>query len=259
MPFTQLLLLKIPVVPLGFMVAGSAVLFGVAGLLISRCFVHPSELKGHNDVADPLIGVLGTIYAVLIAFVVIIVWQQFDKSDNNLKTEANYLADIYRDSEAFPQDFRQKLNPLLREYRDDVIKFEWKTMARGEMSPEVENVMNKIWGLFTNYRPKNLTEKAFFEEVVHKLNSFRELRRQRLMDSRTGIEPLLWFVLIIGALAIISFSFLFGADNIKAHVLMVVFLSLLIGLMLFTIMELDFPFTGAISISSEPFQRAILN
>jgi len=74
-----------------------------------------------------------------------------------------------------------------------------------------------------------------------------------------GIHPLLWFVLIGGALATISFTFLFGAENLKAQIIMVVLLSAVISLILFTIMSLDFPFTGAVSISPEPFKWILLD
>ena len=259
MPFVQTLLLKFPAPVLCLLVVGVEMAFGFCGLLVVRLFFKPSLMKDHNDVADPLFGVLGTIYAVLIAFMVIIVWQQFDKSDLNAKTEANYLADMYRDAEAFPPAFRNELNPLVREYRDAVVKYEWKTMQRGEMSPEVEKLMNKIWGLYTTFKPRNITEQAFFDESVKKINSFRELRRQRIMDSREGIEPLLWFVLIVGGFIIISFTFLFGAENTAAHVIMVILLSAMIGIILFTIMELDFPFTGSIAITSNAFKNLILN
>lgn len=258
MPFTHMLLLKFPCLCLGIMVVGAFVAYGVIGLLLVRRFV-PSKVKEHNDVADPLIGVLGTIYAVLIAFAVIIVWQQFDSSVANVQAEANNLAHLYRDGEAFSKDFRDKLNPLLREYRSAVIEKEWKTMQLGEMSPDVERIMNNIWDVYTNYKIRNKTEELFFSEALSKLNTFRGLRRQRLMDARKGIEPLLWHVMIIGALIVISFSFIFGAENIEAHLLMVVLLSSLIGLMLFTVMELDYPFTGSIAVSSEPLQRVVLN
>lgn len=259
MYFSQCLLLKYPVSLLGLVVVGVTVLFGVGGLLLVRRFVHPSSLKEHHDIADPMLGVIGTVYAVLISFVVIMVWQQFDKSNANIKTEANYMADICRDAEAFSPEFSRNISVLIGKYRDSVVKDEWKTMARGEMSNETESLMNKIWSAYTTYRPRNVTEQAFFAESVGKLNSFRELRRQRLMDAKAGVEPLLWFVLIIGAMATISFTFLFGAENLNAQVIMVFLLSVLIGLMLFTIMELDFPFTGAVSISSEPFRQVLFN
>ncbi len=259
MPIMQLILLKFPIYVLGLIVVGGAVLFTISGSLIVHHFVPHNRLKLHHDVADPILGVMGAIYSVLIAFVVVTVWITFDKSDSNVQQEANYLADIYRDAEGLSPDFRAKVNPLLREYREAVIKYEWKTMARGQMSPEVERIMNQIWKLYTSYEPKNVAEQSFFDESVRKLNSFRELRRLRLMDSRTGINPLLWFVLAAGAVTTISFTFLFGSENFKAQLIMGVLLSATIALILFAIMSMDYPFTGSISVSSEPLQQIILD
>lgn len=259
MPITQQLLLKIPSLILGLIIIGGFTAFSVAGLLIVRRFIPFGILKAHHDVADPILGALGAVYAVLLAFVVVTVWQNFDKSSSGVQLEANYLADIYSDAEAFSPDFKQKADILLREYRQAVVDDEWKTMERGRMSPKVEKLIHQIWSLYTTYQPRNPTEQSFFDESVRKLNSFRELRRQRLMDSRTGVHPLLWFVLLGGALATISFTFLFGAENLKAQIIMVVLLSAMISLILFTMMSLDFPFTGAVSISPEPFKWILLD
>ena len=259
MSITQRLLTVFPPYLLGPLVVGVFILFSIAGLLIVRHFVPHSRLKIHHDVADPILGAVGAVYAVLIAFVVVTVWQTFDKSNSNVEMEANYMADIYRDAEAFSPDFRQKVGDLMREYRQAVADDEWPAMQSGQMSPKVENIMRRLWTLYTSYQPKTVTEQSFFDESVRKLNSFRELRRQRLMDSRTGIEPLLWFVLVGGAVATISFTFLFGAEDVKAQIIMVVILSAMISLILFTIMELDYPFTGAVSISSGPFKEMLLD
>ncbi len=259
MPLTQQLLLKIPSFILGLIVIGGTVTISTIGLLIVRRFVHQSRLKTHHDVADPILGALAGVYAVLVAFVLITVWQNFDKSNANVHMEASYLADIYGDAEIFSPDFRQKACNLLCEYRQAVVDYEWKTMARGEMSPEVEKLTKKIWSLYTTYQPRTSAEHSFFDESIRKLNSLRELRRQRLMDSRVGLEPLLWFVLIVGGLSTISFTCLFGAENKKVQIIMAILLSVTISLILFTIMEMDFPFTGDIAISPEPFKMLLLD
>ena len=132
-------------------------------------------------------------------------------------------------------------------------------MARGEMSPHVEKLLNKIWALYTVYQPRTSAEQSFFDESVRKLNLLRDLRQQRLMDSRVGIEPLLWFVLVAGGLSTIAFTFFFGAENIKAQMAMVALLAITISLILFSIMVLDFPFTGSVSISPGPFKQILLD
>ena len=259
MPFMQQLLFYIPSFVLGLIVVGGAVTFSILGLLIVRRFISHHQLRTHHDVADPILGALAAIYAVLIAFVVVTVWQGFDKSNANVQQEANCLADVYRDSEAFSPDFHQKVGDLLREYRQAIVDSEWKTLARGEMSPEVERLMRKLWAVYVVYSPQTPTERSFFDESVRKLNLLRELRRQRIMDSRTGIEPLLWFVLIAGGVSTISFTFFFGAENLKAQFAMVTLLAVTISLILFTIMSLDFPFTGSISISPGAIQQILLD
>jgi len=259
MPITQQLLLKIPSFILGLIVVGSAVAISIIGLLIVRRFISYNRLKTHHDVADPILGALAGIYAILLAFVLVTVWQGFDKSNANVQLEANYLTDIYRNSEAFSPDFHQKVGNFLREYRQAVVDYEWKTMTRGETSPEVERLMRKIGTLYTAYQPRNSTEQSFFDESVRKLNLLQDLRRQRLMDSKTGIEPLLWFVLITGGLSTISLTFFFGAENLKAQLAMVVILAITISLILFTIMSLDFPFTGSVSISPGPFKQILFD
>lgn len=259
MPLMQWLLLKVPFFILGLIVVGGAVLLTVAGVLIVRRFLPHHKLKLHHDVADPILGVMGAIYSVLLAFVVVTVWISFDKSNSNVQQEANFLADIYSDAEGLSPDFKAKVSPLLREYREAVVKYEWKTMERGEMSPEVEKLMKQIWALYTTYTAKNATEQSFFDESLRKLNSFRELRRLRLMDSRSGMQPLLWFVLVMGATATISFVFLFGVENLKAQIVMGALLSATIALILFAIMSMDYPFTGKVSVSPELFQRILLD
>jgi len=259
MSIIQQLLLKFPFFILGFIIIGGAVAFSISGLILVRYFFPHSKLKVSHEVANPIFGALRAIYAVLLAFVVVTVWQNFEKSNSNVQQEANYLADIYRDAEAFSPEFRQQAYMLLREYRQAVVEDEWRTMARGKMSSKVEGLMRKIFSLYSSYQPKNPAEQSFFSVSVQNLNSFRDLRRQRLMDSRTGINALLWFVLIAGALLTISFTFLFGAESLKAQIIMVVMLSMILSLILFAVIEMDFPFTGKVSISSAPFKQLLLD
>ena len=64
MPITQLLILKIPNALLALMIVGGAVLFSVLGLLLVRRLIHRGLFKEHHDVAGPIFGVLGAVYAV---------------------------------------------------------------------------------------------------------------------------------------------------------------------------------------------------
>jgi high-affinity Fe2+/Pb2+ permease len=90
------------------------------------------------------------------------------------------------------------------------------------------------------------------------MNNAVEMRRQRLVDSQTGIHPSLWFVLLLGGLITVVFTFFFGSDNLAAQLIMTTLLAILIVLILFTILVMDFPFTGDLSISPDALQQVLL-
>jgi hypothetical protein len=77
----------------------------------------PSLASGeHNDVAGFIIAVVGVIYAVLLAFVVIVSWEKFVSAEAVVGEEASALRSIYRESTAFPLELREQLNDDVRRY-----------------------------------------------------------------------------------------------------------------------------------------------
>jgi len=237
------------------MIVAGFIALSMCGLIIVRRFVPHHKLKVHNDVAGAIFATAGVTYAVLMAFVVVIAWQSFDRSNINVEREANCIISLYRDSAAFPESFRNEIRPLLKGYVDTVTGEEWPMLARGEQSADARNILKKVWLVYASYEPKGENEKAFFAESIRKLNDAGELRRMRIMDSRTGIHPVLWLVLMIGGVSTIIFTFFFGTENFRAQVLMASMLALIIALILFTILLLEFPFTGDVSIPADAFKE----
>ena len=258
MPLAQRLLLYVPAVPLGFILIMISVTLAIIGLVIVRRLVPHHILKAHNEMAGPIFEGIAMVYAVLLAFVVVVSWQNFDKTILHVEMEANCLVDIYRGADAFPNPFKDDIKALIKNYSDTVINEEWKMLARGEESVNARMILRNIWASYAGYEPATEREKLFFAESLHKLGELRELRRFRIVDSRMGIEPMLWFVLIAGGMTTISFTFFFGSDNLYAHVVMASALAVIVSLILFMILSFDFPFTGSVTIPPETFQQ-ILN
>lgn len=254
MPFVQRLVLSFPSVVLGAIIVGIYASLAIAGLvLVRRCFNH-EQLRLHHDVAEPMLDTFAVAYTVLMAFVVVIVWQAYDRSDLNVTREANCLVDLYRNSESFQEPQKQQIRNFLSAYSQAVVNDEWRTMQRGQSSPQVQEIIDKMGLAYSRYLPKTINEQVFFTASVNKLNELNELRRQRLLDSRTGMHPVLWFVLVLGGIVTIIFTFFFSSKNFIPQLFMVALLATMIGLILFTILMFDFPFTGNISISPEPFK-----
>jgi predicted membrane chloride channel (bestrophin family) len=83
------------------------VLLAVAGILLARRWVGVEVLKLNNEVAGFIYAVIGVVYAVLLGFTTIIVWEQYDKAQAVVDQEANELADLYRNAQTFPDNVRR--------------------------------------------------------------------------------------------------------------------------------------------------------
>ncbi|MFA6320470.1 MAG: DUF4239 domain-containing protein [Candidatus Omnitrophota bacterium] len=257
MPFAQKLLYYVPPMILGVVIILIFVGFAIGGILLVRRFIPHHKLKVHNDVASAIFNTLGVAYTVLLAFVVVIAWQNYDKCGVNVEKEANCVVALYRDSIAFPETFRNEARSLIKEYVVTIIKEEWKLIAKGQQSLAAHEILEKIWISYSSYEPKTENEKIFLAESVRKLNEAGELRRLRLMDSRSGIHGILWAILITGGITTIVFTLFFGSENLKAQLLMSSMLAMVIAMILFTILLLDFPFTGGMHITWEAFKPMV--
>ena len=74
-------------------VAGTVGL-AILGLLLVRRLVPLDLLQMHHEVGGYIIGVMGTIYAVILAFVVFAVWDQYQIASVAVVAEANSLGDL---------------------------------------------------------------------------------------------------------------------------------------------------------------------
>src|SRR5512137_2742132 len=131
MPFQQWLLLNVPTWEIAVVMLAIAVGTAIGGVLLVRHRVDIKKFKEHHDIAGPIFSTIGVIYAVMLAFVLVIVWQDFDRAQNNTVQEANYFAAIYRDSVGLSEPFKSRYLEANTNYLDAVIKYEWPKMQYG--------------------------------------------------------------------------------------------------------------------------------
>lgn len=240
-------------------IIGPVLLAGL-GLLIVRKTVHAHFLRQHHDMAGPFFNTLGAIYGIFLAFIVSNTWHYYDQTGSNIVQEARYLESLHNNTAALREPYRSEIRTLLREYRDDLVTKEWPCLARGESSPEATEVLKK---LTETYAAQQLSGQApdgpFFYASVNNLEAMKGLRAARIDDAASGLLPFLWVILIAGAALTVGFSYLFGAQNFATHAVMTMLLTAVIALAFYTILTLDFPFTGPAAIGQEAFARLKLN
>jgi hypothetical protein len=239
----------------GVLLVGATILFAIAGTLLARRRFAVEILERHNEVAGFIYAVIGVVYAVLLGFTALIVWEQYEKAHTHVEQEANELADLFRDARAFPDGIRQELEKQIRAYARLVVEKEWQAMAEGGSSRETWEAYNQLSQTYQGFRPQNDYENAWYEQSLARLNQLGDHRQLRLLSSQLGLPGAMWVVLLGAGVVTISFSFLFGTRHAAAHVVMTSGLAITIGLVLFSILTLDHPFAGITRLEPDAFRQ----
>ena len=97
------------------MVGGSVAFAWVGTVLLRRLTTVPKDDR-HNEVVGFIFATVGLLYAVLLAFTVIIVWEQYLSAESAVSQEAATLITVAHDASSFPEPARGQVYDQLRAY-----------------------------------------------------------------------------------------------------------------------------------------------
>ena len=221
-----------------------------------RSRFHRSELT-HNDVAGPVVTTAGTILAVMLSFMVVAVWQQFDQSAANVQIEAASLSDLYTISYGLPEPIRSSVQSQTRSYLQTVISREWPLMRIGGTSHKARHDLYSLYRTLAQLRSVTADQGQTRAEALQELQRAIDARRRRIYDNQEGIPPTLWFVMITTSVITIGFIFFFRMHDERTHILFTTALTIIVVIVCVLIAELDYPFRGDISISPTSLQNTM--
>lgn len=241
----------------GVLVISVAVVLAIAGLFLVQRLVPSALRQEHNDVAGFIYAVLGVAYAVLLAFVVIAVWDDFEASREEVDHEASELAEIYWLANQLPEPERVRLQELTRAYARAVIDEEWPLMVDGRSSPRAWALLYEMQSSIGGFEPRTEADQVLYDQEISRAHELADARRLRLLDANQGIPGVLWVGLVVGGVITVSFTYLFGLKNSWSHTLMIAALTVLISFILFTIYSLEYPFSRGIRLQPEAFEMVL--
>jgi ABC-type Co2+ transport system permease subunit len=219
----------------------------------------PSMTRGdHNDVVGFIIAVVGVVYAVLLAFVVIVTWENFTGAEQVVGQEASALRSIYRESVAFPGPTQERLHALVLEYADDVTSLEWPAMVRGQQGDaRVGEVLDRFAAEIAHAPVTTPNQQEFISSEAAQLGQLVSLRSRRLDFVNQGIPTVLWIAMMVGGIVTIGFAPMFGLERGALHSLMVGSLTALVGVLFFVAVVINYPFAGGVAVEPAPFDRVV--
>jgi hypothetical protein len=233
----------------------TSMLGSLLGLYLIRHLVPAAWLHANNEVAGNYLQTVGTIYAVLLAFVVFVVWQQHNDTRCAVEAEVNELLDFARTIEALPGT--QQVKERLQAYCLLVLEEEWRAMAEGSWSHRAEQTLEHVWQALLEVPAHNERAQTLYGEALARFNDLSDARSQRLYRGLLRLPLSLWVLLLTNGGLVVGSMWIFGLESFSAHALMTLALAGSIGFILFLVADLDNPYWGSWQVRPDAFQRVL--
>lgn len=190
-------------------VAGALLASGLSVYLVHRYWAHEKR-REHTDVAGFIFAGVAVLYAVLLAFVVILGWETLNSAHATTYTEADPLSNIYWIARGLPAPQGPAVEDLALKYAHTVIDREWPLMNEGKTSPEAQDLLTQIRSDVFRFSPHTRQQQVLYEQAVVRVNGLTAARRDRLDAMTEEIPEPIWVALSTGAVITIAFAFSSG-------------------------------------------------
>jgi hypothetical protein len=201
-----------------------------------------------------------TLFALVLAFAAVNLYDGYRNASSTVDEEANALTQIMRDVRIFPVAERDRVDRALVTYIHTVTTVEFPGMRTGD-TVKAHAALPDADALFAaveQYNPNTANQQAFYSSVVDKLNTIASLRRDRIAASNSSLPRAFTALLLLTAVVSIVMTFFLRTHTIGLDIAMVSGVSLVVGAGLLTVALLEYPFSGSVSVSSDPFTHGTL-
>lgn len=203
-----------------------------------------------------LLQIIGTLYSVVYAFAIYVIWGQFTSVENEILQEAGTLKDLLVFSQGLKETAREAIVRAVKTYSRGVAETEWKSLAAGEEVDKTDKLFLAVISSVTDLKPEDDTEGVLYKQLLTIANQASAHRDGRISLSRKRMpRTLLAFVTLTASM--ILFLLFFFPFNLALGLVSVAVTTMLLYFADFVLTDLDNPFEGTWNVGSEPFAKLV--
>jgi len=248
--------LDLPVWLVGIAVVGVAAALGVALVYGLDLFVKRHRGEEYNSVVSDGFQLVGTMYAIIAGLLVFGVYTTFEDAYHQSADEASTLVLMYRNAQHFPQPEKDQAQQAIVLYINSVMDDEWPALADGAGSPKTSKTIDHLFDVYSPMAPDAKWSDQY-NRSVNDLGDVVKLRNQRIDFARGSLPLIYWFLLFAGGFVTLVYLALAYVEKKAMHALAVGLMAVMLGLVIFLLLEVNHPFRGEIAVSKDNFQNAL--
>ena len=277
--------------------AAIGVLIHFSLLRLSSWIFGIMQMGEHTEIGGHFLGVIGVIYAVVLAFVVVTAWQEYDHTQELVVQEQRAVNTLFHTMGAYVQRREAAdIQWLLRDYSANTFR-EWQQMRSGEhpvcpdfvfrsdigtaidncpvlnarlKPPVIDNrsyplkstncLAHDIMRRLADLTPVGAHDAIVYRQSLDLAESFVQDRNDRQQPYETPPLPtVLWLSFPLGALILIIVTYFVANQDSRSQMLRTTALCSMISMMAAMALIFDHPFTGSAQIRASGWSSLVTN
>jgi len=226
-------------------------------LFLVRRFAKPLRFGEMVDYGNIFANAIGVVFALILAFVAVSVWQNYDKVDDGVEKEANALHSIYSNLGAYPEPYSTVTRDKIRQYITQVTGVEWPKLSDAKEDETARRMITEISTEIYSFNPQNSKHLVLHAETTRRMSEYMGLRHDRLLGAKPNLTSPMWITLIGGTLLFLIYLCFFSVPSYLHHAFMISFLAAFIGLVFCLLILYNYPFTEPAAVGHEPLDNLL--
>lgn len=241
-------------------ILGKSTIFALISILAMYFFrvvfktdAYLSDIGGIQS----FLGVFGTLFGIMAAFVVVEVWGEFNTTVSLIEREALGLEKLY-DLALYFRDRKlsEQIKKTIKKYIELVVK-NFRDLGEGKRNTQNSQAFRAIANVLREIRFDDDHDQAVFALIISHYKELAQIRVDRINQCLVRLPVLLKaFLYITSFVGLLTFVIMPFA-NMYYGFIATGFLSFILAMVFQLVEDLDNPFVGYWNISPEPFERAL--
>ena len=189
---------------LAVLVIFGAAAVSAAGMLIVRRRAPAGTYFKDPIPAGAVYTVVGTAYMVIVAFVFFVAFESYAGAKSDAEEEATATLAMFHAAFPFDPTGRARLEGQVICYAREVISDEWPAMREGTTSPVVDARVTGLEESAAAIALEGAKQQAAYDHWFTLNEERRKGRQGRIAQASGLVPPVLWLILIVGAVVVVA-------------------------------------------------------
>jgi hypothetical protein len=226
--------------------------------VVTRLAVN-DRARAFKAISPGMLPPLGILFALLVGFIAVEVWNNFDKAKVAVASEASALRAVVLLAGTFPEEQKTRIYALVDRHIEEAISKEWPAMAQHRATLSTLRAAHLIELLHDTLtlKPADDSQRIAQPEMMKALHTALDARRQRIVVSQSAVGTVKWAgILLQGLCTLIAIAMVHSDNRLSCAIAMTLFATG-IALSLLLIAAYSRPFTGEISVRPDLLKQVI--